>query len=329
MACAHKLIAVRREGGRMKILGSEQKIDLIKIPEAEDKVYLLPCGQCRECRYERARQWAVRCMHESDLYVENCFVTLTYSPRFLPSSGSLVKKDFQNFMKKLRKKMVSYYYKKRIKGTKKFSEHYKENQYPVGHKIRYLMCGEYGDKLGRPHYHVLLFNCDFYDKQWHSGTGENKLYTSKILEEIWDKGFCTIGAVTFGSASYVARYVVKKVNGKIADEHYQGRIPEYATMSRRPGIGKNWFLKYGDGVYPQDFLIINDGVKCKPPRYYDKQLELTKPEIFDSIKELRERLADESESNKMYHLRAKEKMNESRTKHLKRSYEDGTENYVS
>lgn len=64
----------------------------------------IPCGQCIGCRLERSRQWAIRCVHEASLYEENCFLTLTYNNENLPENNTLVVKDFQNFMKRLRKK---------------------------------------------------------------------------------------------------------------------------------------------------------------------------------------------------------------------------------
>lgn len=64
----------------------------------------LPCGQCIGCRIDRSRAWAMRCVHQASMYPDNCFVTLTYAPEYLPYNGSLVHRDFQLFMKRLRKK---------------------------------------------------------------------------------------------------------------------------------------------------------------------------------------------------------------------------------
>ena len=208
----------------------------------------LPCGQCVGCRLERSRQWAIRCMHEASLYDRNCFLTLTYEDKHLPPGGSLVKSDFQNFMKRLRKK--------------------------YGPGIRYYHCGEYGENLGRPHYHAIIFNHDFEDKKAFSERGGNTIYTSDELSDIWDYGFSVIGDVTFESAAYVARYVMKKVTGKKAVDHYGGLIPEYTTMSRGSkklgtgGIGKGWFDKFYTDVYPRD-AVITRGYLSRPPRFYD------------------------------------------------------------
>lgn len=231
----------------------------------------IPCGQCIGCRLERSRQWALRCVHESSLWKENCFITLTFNEEELQKRSnpdSLDVTEFQRFMKRLRKK--------------------------YGDGIRFFHCGEYGDKGGRPHYHACIFNHDFKDKKlWKESRGNN-LYVSEELEKLWPYGFCTIGDVNFESAAYVARYIMKKVNGEQQLEHYneidwetgevlKSKKPEYITMSRRPGIAMGWLEKFKGDVYPKDFITIN-GKKMKPPKYYDRILERTRPFEFGEIK---------------------------------------------
>lgn len=155
----------------------------------------VPCGQCVGCRLERSRQWAIRCVHESKLHKDNCFITLTYNDANLPSDKSLHYYDFQCFMKRLRK------------------------QYP-GSKIRYYMCGEYGENFGRPHFHACIFGFNFDDLKLWKVQNKQKLYRSKKLEKLWDKGHSSVGTVTFESAAYVARYIMKKVTGDAAKNHY-------------------------------------------------------------------------------------------------------------
>ena len=95
----------------------------------------------------------------------------------------------------------------------------------------------------------------------------------------------TIGDVTFESAAYVARYCTKKITGKLAHEHYKGKLPEYATMSRRPGIGRAWLEKYKDDVYNYDYVVVRNGLKLRPPRYYDKIYDEIDSERMVAIKE--------------------------------------------
>ena len=202
-----------------------------KIAGAEMEV---ACGQCLGCRLDRSREWAARIVHEAQLYDDNCFITLTYDDEHLPKDGSLDKSHFQKFMKRLRKR---------------FSDR----------KIRYYHCGEYGDQLDRPHYHACLFNFDFMDKELLKERDGNFLFVSQTLHELWPYGFSTVGELTFQSAAYCARYVLKKVNGVLSQDHYlrcdENGVaywlqPEYTTMSRRPGIGRDWYEKYKEDVHP-------------------------------------------------------------------------------
>ena len=177
----------------------------------------LPCGQCIECRFKRSRDWAIRCMHEAQMHDENCFITLTYAPEHLPDDESLNYDHFQRFMKRLRKR--------------------------VRVPVRFYMCGEYGENFGRPHYHACLFGYDFPDKKllMRTKNGDN-LFTSKMLNELWPYGLSSIGSVNFQSAAYVARYIMKKITGNAAFDHYnevdedgvitRSRTPEFTRMSR-------------------------------------------------------------------------------------------------
>lgn len=237
----------------------------------------IPCRQCIACRVERSRQWAIRCMHEASLYDDNCFITLTYSDENLPAAGSLVPNDFRDFMYRLRSR-IAY-----ICETKKLPRH----------NIRFYACGEYGDQFARPHYHALIFNFDFYDKtKWRTTDHGHVLYRSKLLEELWPLGTSEVGAVTFDSAAYVARYCVKKVNGDRAAEHYhvvdaEGRshmrVPEFGRMSLKPGIGDPWLKKFGKEVYDFDFVLVN-GVKVKPPKFYDRKYQFSHEAEFEVVR---------------------------------------------
>lgn len=232
----------------------------------------VPCGRCIGCRLERSRQWAIRMMHESVMHEANSFLTLTYDDEHLPVDGSLVRPHFQDFMKRLRSHLAP-------------------------HRVRYYMCGEYGDQTHRPHYHAVLFGHDFLsDRVFYSGEAEKRLYISPKLNELWGHGFCTIGEVTFESAAYVARYVMKKVTGEKAAEHYEvcnpetGLItqvePEYSTMSLKPGIGQAWYDRYRDEVFPNDYVIIR-GRKMRPPRYYDTLYERSSKSALEGVKQSR------------------------------------------
>lgn len=197
--------------------------------------------------------------------------------------------------------------------------------------IRYFHCGEYGDKDNRPHYHACLFNHAFTDDEnriLYSTSNDNQLWISPILTEIWGKGFTTIGSLTFESAAYTARYIMKKINGDQAYEHYMrsdcyGQMfhvePEYTTMSRKPGIGKGWYDKWKDDVYPEDHLVV--GTKeMLPPKYYDKNYEIDAPKEHKNLKKNRvKRAALSYNNNTPERLAVREKVKQASTKRLKRT----------
>lgn len=293
MPCYHPMKAMRSSSG-VVVLPSSATIHNL----------LLPCGQCHGCRLERSRQWAIRCMHEASLHDDNCFITLTYSDEHCPTDGGLHHKDFQRFMKRLRK-------------------------YFAPAKIRFYMAGEYGGKFGRPHFHAILFGINFADREpWQKSPSGSLLYRSALLERLWPFGYSSLGDVTFESAAYVARYVMKKVTGDLAKAAYEvvatdtgeviDRRPDYNAMSLKPGIGADWFKKFKSDVFPHDRVVV-DGSETKPPRYYDKLLKRVDPDAFDTIKMLRAiDNADKYADNTPDRLAAKEAVSIAATSQLKR-----------
>lgn len=252
-----------------------------------DRHLELPCGRCIGCKLERSRQWAIRIMHEASLYEDNIFITLTYDDAMMPANRSLRKRDFQLFMKRLRKKYPS-------------------------RQIRFFHCGEYGEQFGRPHYHAIIFNFDFDDKKYWSTRHDQPVYKSQKLDDLWscprtgkNYGMTEIGTVTFESAAYVARYVTKKLNvsTRSSDDairqfdnkyrvinfetgEYVYKTPEYVTMSRRPGIGRAWYDKYKKGVYDTDSVVMR-GIRMLPPKAYDRHYEIEENVKMQKIKSQR------------------------------------------
>lgn len=235
----------------------------------------LPCGKCIGCRIDRSRDWAIRCHHEAQMTqftTGNSFLTLTYDDDNLPEDYSVQKTVAQTFMKSLRHQL-----------------------YP--HKIRFLTCGEYGELTLRPHYHSLIFGYDFRSdrKFYKENANGDRLYTSELLSKCWTFGQALLGDVSYQSAAYVARYVMKKINGDEAARHYLRTHPktgltvqvqpEFMLPSMRPGIGSSWFEKYKSDVFPSDFLVV-DGKQHPVPRYYLKKLE---EEEIKKIKRQRKR----------------------------------------
>lgn len=339
MPCYHPLngwmAKGKKSGKKHQVVFEQSKANL-------DQPIQVPCGQCIGCKLERSRQWAMRCVDESTLHDSNCFITLTYSDENLPHDHSLDKTHWQLFMKKFRERISP-------------------------RKIRFFMCGEYGEtcencgrskifhepyqkqyqalqelgeqcdywspSLGRPHYHACIFGYDFPDRELLYVDKETKIpvYTSALLEDIWDMGQCTIGELNWETAAYTARYCTKKITGELEEDHYvkydwdTGEIhkylePEFALMSRRPGIGKDYFQKYKND-FNKDF-ITKDGVKMQPPKYYDKLMEELDPETFHLNKLERKLSALENiEEQQPKRLRVKESIKLKKLGQLSRGYD--------
>lgn len=215
--------------------------------------FQLPCSKCIECRLEYARQWAVRCVHESKMHDENSFVTLTYSDENLKSS-KLNYEDFQKFMKRLRFNFP--------------------NQ-----KIGMFVTGEYGDILKRPHWHALIFNWRPKDLEFkYQNDHGDRVYHSGTLERLWGLGITEVGNITFESAGYCARYAAKKlVHGQDGDHDFH----PISKKSSKNAIGKSFVEKYYRDIFSKGFCVLDGGVTCAIPRYYEKWLLKHHPNYWE------------------------------------------------
>lgn len=337
MACYRPLRAFQCSNGAV-VFAELGRYDIVKRLD-------LPCGQCPGCRLERSRQWAMRAMHEAQMWEWNAFVTLTYADENLPNrflwgmdgekklySGSLRHRDFQLFIKRLRKALG----KKGGAGdtalrasTSIARSHGAPPHTPGG--VRYYMCGEYGETYERPHYHACLFGIDFADKQLLKTKNGIKLYTSSTLENLWGLGQVTTGELTFESAAYTARYVMKKITGQKATLHYEktdletGEIkriePEYNKMSLKPGIGAEWLKKFERDVYPKGEVIVR-GHPSRSPKYYDRLHRRAKPDESEALAWSREaRGIARWEDNTDQRLKARETVTLAKINQLKRTIE--------
>lgn len=88
--------------------------------------------------------------------------------------------------------------------------------------LRFFAVGEYGERGGRPHYHAAMFGLGCQHKAF--------------VDAAWGKGLTSSDPLEFHSAAYVCGYVTKKLT-RAGDPRLEGRHPEFARMSRRPGIG--------------------------------------------------------------------------------------------
>jgi len=236
--------------------------------------------------------WTIRITHESSLHADqhgNSWVTLTYrdpaactaeqykNGHYIPQDYSLRPSDVSKFFRALRKQNKD-------------------------HKIRYFYCGEYGD-LGRPHYHLCIFNHSFNDLQLFTDDEGVYTYTSPTLEKFWPHGFSTVADLNYRTASYTAGYIFKKITGKKARDHYLRcdeygvafwLQPEYIRMStgnKNPpcGLGAGFYEKFQSDIFPADESPIpGKGIVQLVPRYYTNILASDDPVQLELVKSLRQ-----------------------------------------
>lgn len=230
----------------------------------------LPCGKCPECCKDYYTSWATRGSRELMRWDTSVFITLTYSDENLPPDNSLDKSHIQKFIKRVKKRFCST----------------KENP------IRQTYCGEYGETTNRPHYHAILYNCDFPDKTLHRITDQgHNVYISETLSKLWGKGFAEFGYATPATIAYLYKYILKKKSRKekiLPLEIFRDGITyvvehEFIQSSRNPGIGAHM---RGSSSLKKGFLSV-DGVKKKIPKYYLEWLKKNDPVTYDYISNLK------------------------------------------
>lgn len=267
------------------------------------------CGQCVGCRLERSRQWANRCLLELEYHDSAYFVTLTYNDDFVPVSYygdpetgeaqpslTLRKRDFQLFMKRLRK------------------------AFPRD-KIRFFSCGEYGPQTFRPHYHAIIYGLHLTDLIPFGRSSQGfQYYTSQSLQNVWSRrdapvqkgsvtpltadapfwtpfGHVLVANVTWETCAYTARYVMKKLNGPEALFYSNFNIePPFSLMSTHPGIARQWYDDHPD-LYDYEYISVSTptgGKKFKPPRYYDKLYDAEFPDKMTELKRTRQLMAEQA-----------------------------------
>lgn len=199
----------------------------------------VPCSKCPPCKKRRTSGWSFRLVKEGERSISALFVTLTYNTNSVPLTQkgfmNLNKADVQKFMKRLRKLS--------------------------NEKLKYYVCGEYGSKNMRPHYHMIIFNADKekIERAW--------ALDNKPIGQIY------IGDVNEASIGYTLKYMCKK--GKIPMHYNDDRIKEFSLMSK--GLGSNYLTPQMIKWHKKDiekrmFCNIKDNKKIAMPRYYKDKI---------------------------------------------------------
>jgi len=222
----------------------------------------VPCGRCTQCRIARAREWAIRCVHEAWACGGRAgFSTLTYRDEDLPAYASLDPDEFTKFWKRLRK--------------------------TAGGPLRYYACGEYGETTSRPHYHVIVFglgacSCDVL--AWRRGVLNPAVdcgcAARSAIMRAWGRGGVDrVGSVTYDSARYTADYIGKSYLGRGAGAFYFPRKAPFCVMSQ--GLGRR-FCDENAAQLRTNLSVSCHGSLVGLPRYYAKRLEVSCVREYDS-----------------------------------------------
>ena len=248
---------------------------------------LLPCGRCAACVIRNRKEMTTRLYHESMCYDDEhcCFITLTYDDDNVPVTDceplngavpkevdrgagvlplqTLLVADVQRFMKRLRRHLE---YLPKSKKKREGRDH-------VTTPIRYFVCGEYGSKFRRPHYHLIIFGWRPSDLMpWQSRNG-HMIYRSAQIEKLWKFGFSTVAPVMGGVAAYCAKYVTKKFTRLNDEWQFKDCVfPEFSLQStRKGGIGAPWYDANFEAMLSKGYAEVKLGanyVKQSIPRYY-------------------------------------------------------------
>lgn len=190
------------------------------------------CRKCEECVSVRRSQWCFRVLQETEHSFDSIFLTLTYNDDHLPDDKSVSVRDVQLFFKRLRRNMRLWY------------PDFDYEKYP----LRYFLVSEYGGQYGRPHYHLILWNCPC---NWYQ------------IEKCWNNGFIKIGDTTPKSVQYCLKYFA------IKEKAPKGRRPNFCCMSKN--IGHQWL---SDNLsYVKSYVCMPGlGYKIPLPKYYKDRL---------------------------------------------------------
>lgn len=248
--------------------------------EGNLSVKRFPCRKCLGCRLDHSHMWADRILMELPYAEQSWFLTLTYDDMYVPeadlvsrSTGeilsrgqTLVKKHVQDFLKRLR--------------------------FNSGQKFRYFLAGEYGSKTLRPHYHMILFGLSLTEDDLHARPKNfegDQYWTSDLISKCWHYGYHIVGKVTWESAAYVARYTLKKAKASHETfwQEVSGLEPEFQTMSRKPGLGYQFYVDHED-FFKESYYNMstpNGGRRVYPSDYFrtlfKRELSSNQSVLFD------------------------------------------------
>lgn len=286
MSCYHPIVCYYKPGEKISF-----KPFKTGILDKDFKKISIGCGKCIGCKLDHSREWISRLLMEYEYNKECYFLTLTYNDENVPVS--LQKSHCQKFIKRLR-------------NTFDFLN------------VKYFICGEYGEKTYRPHYHAIIFGVDFLNPNIFKPKkydNNNHFYSDK-LNDLWSFGYVIYAKANSSNIGYTTRYTYKKVgtDKKLKDFGLQDT---FLLCSHK--LGLDYFLKNKDEIINRGCLYFN-GQQYSIPRYFLKKLEVIDGESLKKIKRRNEIKANKmAASYSLVDLGKQELLKKLKLKFLKRN----------
>lgn len=243
-----------------------------KIQMKNGQVVEVPCRHCVGCTIKKVQELRVYAQAQQTEMAfkgySSSFVRLSYNDAFLPVvyhgklcrlgelvengkvptdfENTLLKTDFQKFMKRLRQEIARKY----------------DNR-----KIKYIYCGEYGDSetgTKRPHYHIVLFGLSYVEAEL-------------LISETWKFGFCTFLPLKPGAVRYISLYIYQDVFGKEREQKYTSKGKEPPFIYHSTNLGKEYLKQYHS-----DGTIKIGGMETAFPTYYRKKYNIQPKKLVDA-----------------------------------------------
>lgn len=243
-------------------------INPLKMKDRNGNITEVPCRHCIGCTIKKIQD--LRFLAESERVAQaekgfgSAFIRLSYNDAFLPviykgqlkrlgelvengkiplnCQPTLLKVDFVNFMKRLRKDL---------------KENYGDR------KVKVIYCGEYGEKnTCRSHYHMILFGLNFKEAQ-------------PFVNANWHYGFCDFKPFKSGAVRYIASYMFHDVFGKEREKKYTSKGIEPPFLFHSVELGKDYYMKYSNKS-----MVTLNGTQRPFPTYIKNKYGLEK-KFFD------------------------------------------------
>lgn len=223
---------------------------------------VVPCGKCSACFNHKSYQMVQRLEIEASLHKYVVFFTLTFDNQHLPklcvlgdclydpdqshcapdrprisfnidsTNPSVRDRKFLRKMEKIGVPYLNRYmaqkFMKRLR-INNYRLHLNSDQDVEKSLLRFYLCGEYGPKNYRPHFHGILF----FDSELTSKNIES------LIRQSWKFGFVDCSFVKNTCSSYVAQYV--NCTSHLPSIYKHCEIRPFCLYSTCPPIGAQYF----------------------------------------------------------------------------------------